>query len=326
MKLSSQNIKFLTAVKRACHSKQGRDLLLYLMSVAVAFVFWLFLSLDSETQRDFDIPVEIQNLPDTVTLISPLPPTLTVSVKGKDSQLLKFKWGGISSLKFKWEDNSEDHNFTIPHTKLDNRLREYFGNGIQIVSFLPDSIKTAYSTRPAKKIKVNLNADVKTNLQYIISGQLTLDVDSVSVYSVGELTEKFDMVQTERLTRTDLRDTTKIEVKLRPQEGLRFIPDHVVVTVPVEPLISKRRQIPVEVVNVPFGLQVITFPSKVEMSYLVPMSQYSDDIPMKAFVDYNDLDHAGNKVGVSLNVIPKAYHSVSLEPDSVEYVIELSQK
>ncbi|MCF0213153.1 MAG: YbbR-like domain-containing protein, partial [Muribaculaceae bacterium] len=38
-------------------------MLQYLMFVFVAFVFWIVLSLDNEVQEEFDIPIEIINVP-----------------------------------------------------------------------------------------------------------------------------------------------------------------------------------------------------------------------------------------------------------------------
>lgn len=90
-------------IKAAVRSKRGKDVLLYLLFVAVAFVFWVFMSLDTQMQRDFEVPVELQNVPDSVTLITQPPEVLSVSVKGKDAQLLRFMWGkGETSGHFQY--------------------------------------------------------------------------------------------------------------------------------------------------------------------------------------------------------------------------------
>ncbi|MDE5836341.1 MAG: hypothetical protein K2H50_04990, partial [Paramuribaculum sp.] len=71
----------------AIHSAKGRDVILYLMCVCVAFIFWALFSLDSDIQRDYEVPLEIVDKPDSVTLIGNLPSYLGVSVQGKGSQL-----------------------------------------------------------------------------------------------------------------------------------------------------------------------------------------------------------------------------------------------
>lgn len=309
-------------VQAALHSSRGKDVLLYLLFVAVAFVFWVFLSLDTEVQRDFEMPLEVQDIPDSVTVIGQIPSEIGVSVKGKDSQLLRYMWGKMSPVKFKWNENLAENAFLLSHVKLEARLRDYFGSGVQVVSCRPDSVRAAYTTLPGIKVKLNVQADIHPNLQYIISGPIRADVDSVTLYSSIDLPHSLKFVSTEPVVKSELKDTMRYEVKVKPIAGVRIVPDKVIVTVPVEPLISRRRTIKLDVMNLPSDKGLITFPSKVEISYLVPMSAYNDDYPMKAFVDYNDIRPLRKKVPVSLSVIPEIYHNLSFTPDSVEYIVE----
>lgn len=312
-------------VSTALRSSRGKDVLTYLMFVAVAFVFWVLMSLDTEVQRDFEVPMEVTEVPDSVTLIGQLPPTLAVSVKGKDSQLLRFMWGKMSPVKFKWADNASDGSMKLPGARLDSRLREYFGTGVEIVSCRPDSLRIPYTTQPGVKVKLLVQAEIHPNLQYIVSGAPYADVDSVTLYSVNGIPHSLKVVSTEPIVKSDLKDTTRYEVKVKPIAGVRIIPDKVTVTVPVEPLIARKRMAVIEAQGVPEGKNLVTFPSKVEVSYLVPMSAYNDEYPLKAFVEYNDVKKAGNKIPVTLSMLPSIYHSVSFSPESVEYIIEDAQ-
>lgn len=103
---------------------------------------------------------------------------------------------------------------------------------------------------------------------------------------------------------------------------MRIIPDHITVTVPVEPLISKRRNISIEVINQPADIKTITFPSTVEATYLVPMSAFNTDYQIKAYLDYQQIDRKSSYARIKLSAIPGVYRNVTLSADSVEYVIE----
>lgn len=312
----------IARIKAALRSRRGNNVLLYLLFLAVAFLFWVFMSLDTERQRDFELAIELQEVPDSVTMIGQPPQALSVSVKGKDSQLLKFSWGKQSTLKFKWGNNAEDDLLLISQTRIESRLRDYFGANVQIVSFRPDSIKLNYTTQPGVRAKLNIQADIHPNLQYIVSGPITANVDSVSLYSSKDIPHSLRIVSTEPIVKSGLKDTARFEVKVRPIEGVRIIPDKVTVTVPVEPLISRKRTVRIEALNVPENVSLITFPSVVEVSYLVPMSAYNDDYAIKAFVDYEDTFLPGNKIPVSLSALPSQYRNVSKNLENVEYIIE----
>lgn len=314
--------KMQAKVSAALKSSRGQNVLLYLLFVAVAFVFWVFLSLDTEVQRDFEVPVELQDVPDSVTVIGQLPPAIGVSVKGKDSQLLRFLWGKMSPMKLKWQDNVEGDAIVLNRLKLDSRVREYFGNGVQIVSCRPDSLSLPFTTQPGVRVRLIVQADIHPNLQYIQSGPIVASTDSVTLYSVADLPHSLKFVSTEPIVKSDLKDTMRYEVKVKPIAGVRIVPDVVTVTVPVEPLIMRKRMVGIEVDHLPAETNMITFPSKVEISYLVPMSAYNDDYPVKAYVDFRAARPSRKKLPVSLSTIPAEYHNVSFTPDSVDYIIE----
>lgn len=310
-------------LKAALRSNRGRDIMLYLLFVAISFVFWMFMSLDAERQRDFDIPFELTDIPDSVVTISQPPREISVSVKAKDTQLLRFMWGKQAPIRYKWADYVKDENtFLIPHSKLDSKLRDYFGAAVQIVSFRPDSVRLDYTTGPGVKVKLLVQADVRSALQYIQSGAITANVDSVTLYSTTDLPHSLQAVSTEMIVKSELKDTARYEVKVKPIAGVRIIPDRVTVTIPVEPLILRKRMVQIDCINLPEGKTLVTFPSQIEVSYLVPMSAYSDDYPIKAFVDFYDTALPGDRIPVSLSAIPAIYRSVSQSTDNVEYIIE----
>lgn len=324
-KIAHTNLtKIRAAYTKAVRSSKGRSVLTYLLFVCVAFVFWVVLSLDSQVQRDFDVPLVIENVPDSVTIISEVPQKISTVVEAKGSQLLRFLWGSIPTLKLKFPDyaNSDTHTFFVSKGKIDSRLKEYFGQSVELIAACPDSLSLSFTTSPGVRLAVHVNSDFTPEFQYIISGPVKADRDSVTAYAVDGVPRSLTVAETEWVVRTDLKDTCMFEVRLKPIPGVRFIPEKLNITVPVEPLISKRRTVPVEVVNLPEGMGLITFPSSVDVTYLVPMSDYNDDYPVKAYADYNSLDLRKNKIKLTPSLMPELYRNVTLHPDSVEYILE----
>ncbi|MBD5202799.1 MAG: hypothetical protein HDS56_06465 [Barnesiella sp.] len=314
--------KIYRRIEQAVHSSRGRDVLLYLLCVCIAFVFWLFLSLDTEVQRDFNVPLELVDVPDSITVLGKIPSTVEVNVKAKDSQLLRFEWGGMSAMKLRWSEYVRDGQIAITKAKLDTRVRDYFGQSAFIVAIRPDSIMLPYTTLPGRKVKLIVNADLEPNFQYVISGPVKASFDSVTIYSPVGLPHSLTSVETEPLIRSGMKDTTSFEIAVKPIEGCRIIPDKVTVTVPVEPLIAKNVGVQVTTSNVPANARLITFPSKVTVSYLVPISRYNDEYLIKAFVNYNDARRGQQKLPVTLSKLPAIFRSPSINPDSVEYILE----
>lgn len=310
-------------LRQLLSSAKGRDAVLYLMCVCVASIFWLLLSLDSEVQRDYEVPLEISDLPDSITLIGNVPSYLGVSVQGKGSQLLRFSWGKPAPLKIVFSDNILDRKyFSLSKLKIDSKLRDYFGGGVQITSVKPDTLRVPFTSEPGISLPVIIEADVHPSLQSVISGKLKSNIDSVKVYGINGVPHSLRYVKTERFSRSGLSDTTVVEVSIEPIAGLRIIPDKIKVIIPVEPLILKSRSVMIERTGLPNNTGLITFPARVEVNYLVPMSEYNKDFPISAYVDYSDVNHSTQKAKVHLSTLPKVCQNVSVVPDSVEFIIE----
>lgn len=309
---------------RAVRSSKGKAVMQYLLFLCVAFVFWVVLSLDTQVQRDFDVPTSIEAVPDSVVLITDVPEKISAVVEGKGSQMLRFIWGSLSPLKFKFSDFAQGSNntFAVSKAKMESKLREYFGQSVELLAARPDSLRVVYTTAPGVRVPVNINADITPQLQCVLSGKISSDIDSVMAYGVEGVPRSLVQADTEWLVRSGLRDTCSYEVRIKPVPGIRFIPDRVQIMVPVEPLISKRRTVPVEVINLPEGTGLITFPSSVDVTYLVPMSDYNDDYPIKAYADYNSLKLTENYIKLTPSLMPELYRNVTLHPDSVEYILE----
>lgn len=307
----------------ALGSRQGHNVMLYLLFACVAFVFWLILSLDTEVQREFEIPVLLTDVPDSVVLLGNAPGMLNVSVAAKGSQLLSFNWGRVPVLKLKFTDNVKRGAFYVSRARLESRVRDYFGSSVQISGVRPDSIYVKYTSARGVEVPLRVNCDVKPNLQCIISGPITVNYDSVRLYSDRPIPASIKFAETEPIVRKELKDTTVVVVGIKKIAGVRTIPDKVKVTIPVEPLISKRRQVSIDVVNLPREVGFLTFPSTVEVTYLVPMSKFNhDEYPIKVFVDYNSIEASDARVKLNLAPAPEIYHNLTLSVDSVEFVVE----
>lgn len=321
--LKHTGILIFRKIKELISSSKGKDTFLFLSFLCVSYVFWLMLTLNNEIQEDFDIPFEITNVPDSVTMIDNIPTKINVSVREKGSSLIRYKWGNIPSLKVRFKDFSYGSRFILGKSEIDSKLRSYFGGNAQIVSFSPDSIKTAFTTQKGRKVKLQINANVSSNFQYIINGEITSNTDSVLIYTSDKHPQDIDYVETVPIIEHELKDSLSVIVEIKKLPGVRIIPDKVIVTIPVEPLISKKEKLTVNAINVPASTSLITFPSSIEIDYLIPMSLYnSDNNDIKASVDFTAAKTGEKKLPVIISNIPETFHNISIKPDSVEYIIE----
>ena len=217
--------------------------------------------------------------------------------------------------------------FKINLMQLSAIVREKYSRESMINSILPDSISLRYvdPRRDVKRVPIVLDFVARPNMQYELVGNISLSCDSVLVYGERDELSDVNEVYTYHVEEINLTDTLYRRVAISPIKNVRIEPREVNVVVPVEKLIKKVRSIPVVVKNKPDNINVVTFPNFVKVSYLVPKSQYNNsDKRISAIVDYNDILYSpkANKVEVRIGEVPMIYKNVSLDTDSVEYIIE----
>ena len=304
-------------------SEQGHNILLYLFFVVISFIFWMLMTLNNEVEKDYRVIVNVNDLPDSVTFVNDYPSVIRVKVKDKESAFLQYMFGSQPSLNLKWKNYIDgEGNFAVSEADMRSQVLNVFGAGVNIVSITPDSFACRYTTSPGKKVPVVIDATVEPNLQYVQSGAPSSDVDSVRVYSDKETLEKISSVYTYHFELKDITDTIYREVKIAPIAGVKTVPGSVTVMVPVEQLITKTAVIPIVSRGVPYGMNIVTFPSRVKVSYLVPLSQYKKEQDFRAEVYFDETTKNVSKLRLYLNQINWAYGDIIMAQDSVDYIIE----
>ncbi len=310
------------------HSRRTNSIILYITCLVISFLFWLFLTLNNETQKDLSLPLKLEAVPDSTTIISGLPDVVKVSVRDKGSSLLRYDFGNEPTMTVDFLECADGNgSLKISSIEMLARVRRLFNNTTAVVAVSPDSLSVKYTNMPGKRVPVKVDIKVTPDFRYVINGATMLSDDSVTVYSDRNTLGNVTSVQTRRISESGLTDTLTRTIGFVHVAGAKFVPDEVTVKVPIEPLIAKKQNVNIDVVNLPIGVNVITFPSTVGASFLVPQSMYGKKMDIKAVVNYNDIlkspdNDATSKVAVKIVEVPAECRGVSLTSDSVEYIVE----
>lgn len=299
------------------------DVVLYLVFVAVSALFWVILALNDNAQDSFNVRVSINNCPDSVTFITDIPEKIHVTVRDKGTTLWRDHYRN-PTININFREYASDGVLRFSRNDIQTSLKSVFGSGAQLVSFSLDSIQLDYTTNKGKRVPVVVESDVRAASGSIISGWLKAMPSNVLIYGDKSVTDSVNRVATEMIRRSDLSETTEVEVDLAKIRGVRIVPPKVTVTIPVEPLVRKEALVSLTAVNVPKGESLFLFPSKVPVEYYVAMSRLEQDYDpeIELQVDYNKIppSHAG-KLHVEVVRYPERLKNLSLKNDSVEFTI-----
>ena len=319
------NLNWLTALYKKMSSK---DTFLFLTFVVIAALFWLLLAFNNNMTHDITVNVTVQK-PANVTLIQDVPSRITVTVKDRGLSFLKSFFKSTPSIELNFEKyvNEKSNKMELTPNQLLNEVRRAISREASVIKVLPESINVMYTTLPGKKVPVNWEDNIKNIIpdkQFVINpDMITTSPDSVVVYALDNATlYKISEVDISTVEVANLTSTYTKDVRLKPINNVRIIPDVVKLSVPVEPLIKKEYNASISVRNQPYGLNILVFPPSVNVSFLVPQSRYRDPVNLTVIVDYNDIDLSSKKVNLKLGEVSGSYSNVTLGIDSVNYVLE----
>lgn len=314
----------LTRLQAMLRSPRGRDIAMFLVFVGISTVLWMVLSLNEEEQRDLRLPVRITYVPDSVTLISPGPEALNVSLRARGTQLFKMSWGKPPTVNIDFRAYRSDGFLHLSSADLKALARNATG-GAQVSVVYPDSLNIPYTNHAGYPVPIHLDYKVTADPKSALIGRPRLSSDSADVFVAVDrrLPDNFNSVSTEPIRLSNLDRTTTRRVKLLGPKGSRVIPDSIDVTFDVEPLIIKSRKVVIEPVNVPDNVKLITFPAQIDVNYMVPMSVYAgSDAHFRVLADYRSIRPGTKMIKLQLRDVPSNLQNVHLSADSAEYIIE----
>lgn len=315
-------------IKDQFSSRNRRNTLTFLIFLGISTLFWFVMTLNDEVQKDFALKVEIQDLPHDMTLLSPMGnhPIVNVSVRDKGGAFMYQRLAHANTLKIDFHDfniATTGERLILDQSKLAANIRQFFGPTATFSVINPDSLSLAYTTLPPLTVAVSPVVNIHPRPQFIASSQAICNVDSIKLYTPSA-NLSISRLYTEPLNATDVNDTIVKWVNVVVPPGCRAVPSRVQVTVPVEPLVTKTFSIPVEPVNKPQNTEVVTFPTSVDFTCLLPMSLFNKpNYPIKAYADYEK--HEGNIIPLEMSLLPEFYLNGSISPNMVEFIIETQE-
>lgn len=318
-----KSTEYISTIKKKFRTTRGKALLQFLMFLGMSFIFWTALILNEDFHNDISVPISISNIPDSVTLITEPPKNIKISLKAKGYNFLKYKLKTSPGVNISFNKYKQNNRILLGNTEMQELTRMIFGTNSVSTSFSPDSINIYFTTKPGKRLKLEIDTEISTENKYIVNGEIKSDIESVMLYALNNIPSNITSIKTEPIRLDELKKSTIIKARVIAPHGMKVIPDSVNVTIPVEPLILKKKSTTIEINNCPNNCKIITFPSIIELNYLVPKSRYNNETTqIKIYVDYNDININANKLPVRISDIPSNYRGVTPSIDSVEYIIE----
>ena len=307
-------------------SKNSREFLTFLFFLVIAALFWLEQTLDREYEIEVKVPLKLKNVPENIVITSDLPTELVVTIRDKGNTLLNYqltKRFYPINIEFP-EHLNRRHHVSILSNTYSKAIIAQLANTSTVTALKPDTIDYYYSEGKSKKVPVRLQGRVAPGQQYYISDTLFRPAE-VTVYASQGALDTIKVAYTKFFENTQIEDTLHRQVELLEGRGVKFVPNVVDLTLPVDIYTEKSVEVPIEGVNFPAGKTLRAFPSKVKVTFHVGLSKYLDIKPedFHILVSYEELRKLdGEKYQVKLKKMPQGVSQVRIYPSQIDFLIE----
>lgn len=305
----------------------GRDVVLFTLSLLLAFVVWLIHNLSFNYKEQVSVPILAQCSLDGHAFSSSTPSMLHARCKASGFTLiglLKSSERAPIEVKFAAKDlhRKTGELFYITAPELEAYSAQIFGEGTKVEAYITDTLFFRFPYQASRRVPVTGRCKLSYRSQYIASGVLELVPDSVTVFGAPSAIEDIKTVYTNTIERHDIAGPLHGNVKLEPIAGVRLSDDAVEYNLDVARYVELESEAFVSVVNVPAGKRVVVYPSvaRVVVRCRFPLISGKADT-MKLTIDYNDFKQSvtGKCLPKVIN-LPEGTISVSYEPEVFECV------
>lgn len=324
--------KLREIIKTKIFKRIDHKILVYLVFVGIATVFWFLNELNNTFNTTISYPIKFTHLPNNKSLVNKLPEEIQLSINTDGYTILKYK---LSPISFPVSVNVEKHSGNIDDVeikqyKLQTRyirkaINRQIPNYIEIVDIFPDTINFEFANLITKKILIKPDITLEFRQECMLNGDVTFTPDSIEIRGPNTILDTLQAVYTKHHVFLKLNKKIKQEITLKKINELEYKDKKVKINIPVSKFTQLNFDLTVEAINVPDSLNLKTFPRKVKVSCIVALSDYNkikaDDFIIE--VDYLDIKHLlGGKLSLNLKHSPFQAKSISYYPEGVEFILD----
>jgi hypothetical protein len=305
----------------------NKEFLIFLFFLALSGVFWLLMALNETYEMEYSIPVSLTGVPKNAIITTPMADTVKVTVRDKGYTLATYKYGHsfkTINVHFSNYANQRTLSGSVPAADLQKMVYQRLFSSSRITQMKPDRLQFYFNYGLRKVFPVTIDGKFYAAKNYYISQVIAIP-SRVVVYASEHLLDSIKSIHTEVVSRRNIYDTTMVTVKLKSIQGAKFVPSTVKLRILPDVLTEGRVEVPIKAINMPEGKILRTFPQRVEVRFVVGVSQYNLVRPDQFVVvaDYKELmAKPSDKCNLYLQTVPKFVSKARLELKQVDYLIE----
>ena len=308
-------------------SSLNKEFLIFLFFLLLSGAFWLMMALNETYEEELKVPVRLVGMPRNAVMTDDPADTVKVTVRDKGFTLVTYKYGHwFRPLTFKFATyaNEDQGHGAIPAADIIKQVQSQLYGSSKLLSVKPEKLDFYFTYGASKKIPIRFRGKISTSKSYYLA-HTEFSPMMVTAYANKKVLDELKYVEIEPFNYRNLQDTIHQNVRLQKIRGVKLVPSTVRLSVYPDVLTEESIEVPVSAVNMPAGMVLRTFPSRVTVRFTIGASQFRTIRPeqFNVVVDYQTLaENPSDKCTLQLRSVPSSVSKAKLELDKVDYLLE----
>ena len=308
-------------------SSLNKEFLIFLFFLLLSGAFWLMMALNETYEEELKVPVRLVGMPRNAVMTDEPADTVKVTVRDKGFTLVTYKYGHwFRPLTFRFATyaNEDQGHGAIPAADIIKQVQSQLYGSSKLLSVKPEKLDFYFTYGASKKVPIRFRGKISTSKSYYLA-HTEFSPMMVTAYANKKVLDELKYVEIEPFNYRNLQDTIHQNVRLQKIRGVKLVPSTVRLSVYPDVLTEESIEVPVSAVNMPAGMVLRTFPSRVTVRFTIGASQFRTIRPeqFNVVVDYQALaENPSDKCTLQLRSVPSSVSKAKLELDKVDYLLE----
>ena len=308
-------------------SSLNKEFLIFLFFLLLSGAFWLMMALNETYEEELKVPVRLVGMPRNAVMTDEPADTVKVTVRDKGFTLVTYKYGHwFRPLTFKFATyaNEDQGHGAIPAADIIKQMQSQLYGSSKLLAVKPEKLDFYFTYGASKKVPIRFRGKISTSKSYYLA-HTEFSPMMVTAYANKKVLDELKYVEIEPFNYRNLQDTIHQNVRLQKIRGVKLVPSTVRLSVYPDVLTEESIEVPVSAVNMPAGMVLRTFPSRVTVRFTIGASQFRMIRPeqFNVVVDYQALaENPSDKCTLQLRSVPSSVSKAKLELDKVDYLLE----
>lgn len=292
-----------------------------------SFLIWFLITFSKEYTTVITYAVNYKNIPQNKLLQETPINNIDITVKASGFKILRSKFKNkkiqLEASKLKRKGPSKFYFLTKSQvTKIQKQLLF----GVELKEILQDTIYLNLGILTSKRVAIKPNLEINYHVGYDLLNEIKISPDSIVISGPEAQVKKIDYLELSELKLNDVKSNFLEEVSvLKLNNNFKYSAQKITISGNVDKFTEGKLQIPFTTKNLPKNINLTTLSEKVEVIFVVALSNFSKISEASFKVECDYLISEKNNLGYLIPKVilePVFIKSVKIIPKKIDFLIQ----